>query len=189
MHNPMASKDACRERLKRIRGELDAGQRCQFDTSIRQRLLALPQLRAAGAVFIFISYGSEVDTHRCIEELLHVGKRIAVPRILDQQTMIAVPFDSWESLQPEQMGILTPRTREPVASPIEVCITPGLGFSPAGRRLGYGRGYYDRWFSTHPPLFKVAPAYECQILQDLPWDETDVPVDMIVTETRVIRIS
>ena len=189
MHQPKVNKDACRERLKRIRGKLDAEQRRQYDTSIRNRLLALPQLQEAEVIFTFISHGSEVDTHRCMEELLHAGKRIAVPRILDQQTMIAVPFDSWESLQPEQLGILTPRSREAVAATIDLCITPGLGFSPAGQRLGYGRGYYDRWFSTHPPLFKVALAYECQILEDLPWDETDVPVDIIVTERRVICIS
>lgn len=189
MHDVKDRKATLRTRLKQVRGELDAGQRYRFDSSIRERLLALPQVRSAAVIFMFISYGSEVDTHQCLQELQQAGKRIAVPRIMDQETMIAVPFDSWASLQPEQLGILAPPGREPLASPIDVCITPGLGFSPAGRRLGYGRGYYDRWFRAHPPLFKVAPAYECQILEDLPGDEYDVPVDMIVTELRVIRIS
>ena len=182
-------KATCRERLKQLRGALDAADRRRYDAAIRERLLALPQIRDAGILFMFISHGSEVDTHQCLKELHDQGKRIAVPRILDPRTMIAVAFDSWDALQPEQLGILSPQARDPVAVPIDVCITPGLGFSPAGRRLGYGRGYYDRWFSTHPPLFKVAPAYECQILEHLPWDETDVPVDMIITEARIIRIS
>lgn len=189
MHDLNRRKAAVRQRLKQVRGKLDTEQRHRFDSRIRQQLLALPQLQQAALIFMFISYGSEVDTQQCLRELLQEGKRIAVPRIVDQQTMIAVPFDSWESLQPEHLGILTPPAREPVTDPIDMCITPGLGFSPTGGRLGYGRGYYDRWFSTHPPLFKVAIAYECQILEDLPLDEADVAVDMIITEERVIRIS
>lgn len=189
MNDLRERKGACRERLKQLRGALDSADRRRSDGAIRNRLFALPQLRDADMIFMFISYGSEVDTRQCLNELHDQGKRIAVPRILDTQTMIAVAFDSWETLRPEQLGILTPQVREPVAAPIDVCITPGLGFSPAGRRLGYGRGYYDRWFMANPPLFKVALAYECQILEDLPWDESDVPVDMIVTENRIIRIS
>lgn len=189
MNDLKAQKTACRERLRQVRDELGEAERRRNDAAIRQRLLALPQVRDAKSIFIFISHGSEVDTRLCLEELLHQGKNIAVPRIMDKQTMIAAAFESWESLQPEQMGILAPPSREPVAVKIDVCITPGVGFSPAGGRLGYGRGYYDRWFSSHPLLFKVAPAYECQILEDLPRDESDVPVDMIVTEERIIRIS
>ena len=187
-HDVKDRKATLRAQLRQVRGELDAGQRQRFDASIRERLLALPQVQAAAVIFMFISHGSEVDTHQSLQELHQAGKRIAVPRIMDQETMIAVPFDSWASLQPEQLGILTPQAREPMATPIDICITPGLGFSHTGRRLGYGRGYYDRWFRAHPPLFKVALAYECQILEDLPGDEYDVPVDMIVTEMRVIRI-
>ena len=103
--------------------------------------------------------------------------------------MLAVPFDSWEALQPGQLGIPSPVATEPLATPVDVCITPGLGFSPTGGRLGYGRGYYDRWFASHPPLVKAALAYECQLLDNLPVDENDVPMDMIITEKRVIRIS
>lgn len=189
MNDLKEKKTACRGRLRKIRDDLDETERRRYDTDIRRRLLALPRVSDAKSIFIFISHGSEVDTRLCLEELHQLGKTIVVPRIMDKQTMIAAAFESWESLQPEQMGILAPRSREPVTTPIDVCITPGVGFSPAGGRLGYGRGYYDRWFSSNPPLFKVAPAYECQILEDLPWDETDIPVDMIVTESRIIRIS
>ena len=189
MHDLKAQKTACRKRLMEIRDELVEAERHGYDAAIRRQLLALPRVHEAESFFMFISHGSEVDTHLCLDELLLQGKAIAVPRILDKQTMIAVAFESWESLRPEQMGILAPQSREPVAVPIDICITPGVGFSPTGGRLGYGRGYYDRWFSSHPPLFKVALAYECQILEDLPRDESDVPVDMIVTEQRIIRIS
>ena len=114
MHDVKDRKATLRTRLKQVRGELDAGQRYRFDSSIRERLLALPQVRSAAVIFMFISYGSEVDTHQCLQELQQAGKRIAVPRIMDQETMIAVPFDSWASLQPEQLGILAPPGREPL---------------------------------------------------------------------------
>jgi len=58
----------------------------------------------------------------------------------------------------------------------------------SGQRLGYGLGYYDKWFTSHKVGLKVAPCYECQLLEELPADEHDVPVDVLVTEDRVIRV-
>lgn len=181
-------KASCREQLKISRGKLTVTERRRYDDSICQRMLALPHIREAEVLFMFLSHGNEVDTHHLLDELRRMGKIITAPRILDKASMIAVPFDSWELLQPEQLGILAPLSKEPVSYPIDICITPGLGFSTSGGRLGYGRGYYDRWFRANRVKFKIAPAYECQILDDLPWDETDVPVDMIVTESRIIQI-
>ena len=66
-------------------------------------------------------------------------------------------------------------------------ITPGLGFTYGGYRIGYGRGYYDKWFAKHTVKHKIAPAFERQILEDLKVSELDIPVDKIVTEDRMIN--
>ena len=85
-----------------------------------------------------------------------------------------------------QLGILTPENDAEWQSPVDLCITPGLGFTPDGKRIGYGKGYYDKWFAAHPHTAKTALCYECQIVNDMPATDTDVRVDQIITERRVI---
>ena len=100
--------------------------------------------------------------------------------------MLAVRLQDWGQLDTDEMGILTSRSSEPCTDRIDVCITPGLGFSERGERIGFGHGYYDAWFRQHPDTLRIALAYECQVLKEIPTDEHDVPVNLIITEDRVI---
>jgi 5-formyltetrahydrofolate cyclo-ligase len=177
-----------REQLKQARDALTPAQRREYSRAIRERLLQLPQVQAAASVFCFVSNGSEVDTHPLLDEFLRDGKTVAVPRITRDRGMLAVPFSGWEELQPGQLGILSPVSDRPYAGAIDVCITPGLGFTVMGKRLGYGRGYYDRWFAGHAVADRIAVGFECQVLDDLPAGSNDVPVTMLVTESRLILI-
>ncbi len=169
------------------RDALPEPNRTEASRLIRSRLLALPVVQAAESLFIFISYSTEVDTHPLITTLLEAGRRIAVPKIVDKTTMLSVPMTGWEGLEPNRMGILTPVSSEHDLGPFDVAITPGVAFTTAGERLGYGRGYYDRWFANHAVGTKVAIGFEAQIVDALPTDEYDQPVDIIVTEQRLIR--
>lgn len=169
------------------RNALPEAMRIEASRLIRSRLLALPVVQEAHSLFIFISYSSEVDTHPLISTLLEAGRRVAAPKIVDKTTMLAVPIRSWEELQPDRMGILTPTGNTPDDGPFNVAVTPGVAFTEAGERLGYGRGYYDRWFSRHSVDTKIAVCFEEQIVAAVPTDETDLPVDLIVTEKRIIR--
>ncbi|MEJ2760662.1 MAG: 5-formyltetrahydrofolate cyclo-ligase [Gammaproteobacteria bacterium] len=181
-------KAALRESQKQVRDALPEEARREHSRAILERLLELPVLQAARSVFCFVSHGSEVDTHPLLDWLLVQGKTVAVPKILNAEGMIAVPFKSWDDLRPGQLGILTPAVSTPYPGGIDVCITPGLGFTSSGKRLGYGRGYYDRWFAGHPVAHRIAVGFECQLLEDLPAGERDVPVNMVVTERRIILI-
>ena len=102
--------------------------------------------------------------------------------------MIAVPFSGWDDLIPGELGILTPRGEDTISGNIDIAITPGLGFTRTGQRIGYGRGYYDQWFSGNSVAHKIALSFEAQILDSLPVTVTDIPVDIIVTEQEIIRI-
>jgi 5-formyltetrahydrofolate cyclo-ligase len=148
---------------------------------IRETVLALPAVRDAGTVFCFISWKSEVDTHALIDALRAAGKRVVVPRILGGR-MIAVPFEGWEHLVPGVLGIPVPPGTDPWEGPVDVVITPGLGFGPDGSRLGYGKGYYDGWFAEHPAPWRIAIGFACQVVPDLPAGPRDARVDLIVTE-------
>lgn len=179
-------KAAWRTRLLRSRAGMGDELRRAAAVKIRERLLSMETVAAAEVVFCFISYASEVDTHPLLHSLLAGGKTLLVPKILGRECMIAVPLHDWRDLAPGQLGILTPASDEEWTGKVDVCITPGLGFTETGKRLGFGRGYYDQWFAGHPSGQRIAVAFECQVVPDLPVDEHDMPVNCIVTERRII---
>jgi 5-formyltetrahydrofolate cyclo-ligase len=178
-------KKLLRDLLKTLRSSLPAALRAEFSQIIAERLFQMEEVMSAKVFFTYISCGAEVETRGIIRRLLAEGKSVTVPRIADKR-MEARAFTSWDELSPGELGIPTPQSGHEYQGQIDVVITPGLGFTVKGHRIGFGRGYYDQWFSSHPAGFKVALAYEAQIVEDVPLDPHDVPVDCIVTEKRVI---
>lgn len=181
-------KNELRSEIKRLRSEISKLHREQKNSAIQRNLLSLVAVQNAKSVFCFISHGSEVDTHGIINQLAAQKQQLAVPKIMESNTMNAILFRNWQELEAGQLGILTPRDNTGIIEEIDVTITPGLGFTAGGSRLGYGRGYYDSWFQRYDVGLKIALAYELQIQIELPSDEHDINVDMIVTEERVIRV-
>ncbi|MDX1519072.1 MAG: 5-formyltetrahydrofolate cyclo-ligase [Gammaproteobacteria bacterium] len=179
-------KKRLRERLRAKRDALTPEQRHQYSFAVQEKILALEEVRSAQNIFIYISTGTELNTHGLIEIFLQQAKRLAVPRILDRKTMVAVSMTGWEELREAELGILSPVSDNPLEVDFDITITPGLGFTPAGHRIGYGAGYYDRWFDRNHSGLRVAPAYETQVVEDFPTDEFDRPVHRIITEARVI---
>ena len=177
------SKKSLRPVLLQARRGLDPDVRAAANNSIRERLLGLPQIRQANTVFCFLSMDDEVDTHAIIRALQALDKQVLVPGIRDGR-MQCYALDSWAGLSRGQLGILTPAMDTPWQGPVDTSITPGLGFSPAGQRLGFGRGYYDQWFTRHPGVYRIAVAYACQVLDSIPVDAHDVPMHLVVTETQ-----
>ncbi|HTT09250.1 MAG TPA: 5-formyltetrahydrofolate cyclo-ligase [Gammaproteobacteria bacterium] len=191
----MNTNDTLREQKKRLRGQLKAAraglgeaERKRYSATIVERVLALPEVQKARSCFIFVGIGEEIATAPLIDRLAAAGKTLYVPKIISKTEMIACPFRGWDDLRPAQLGIPTPTGTERYDGPIDVVITPGLGFTASGARIGYGAGYYDRWFATHKVGAKIALAFEAQILPDLPTHDGDLPVDMLVTEQRTITV-
>ena len=181
-----AEKTALRTRLKQIRTSLPAEFRASATQAITENLLGLHEVVSARTVFIYISHGNEVDTHGLLRHFLAKGMMVTVPKILPNRTMIAVPFDRWVDLTPGELGILTPSGDIPCSLPIDIVITPGLGFTAEGHRIGYGRGYYDKWFAEHRTGKKIALAFDAQVIHDIPHDENDIPVEILITEKRIM---
>jgi 5-formyltetrahydrofolate cyclo-ligase len=170
-----------------MRAAIPIEKRQAHATSIANQLLSLEEVTTAQTLFIYISYANEVDTHNLIRHFLEQGKTLAVPKIIDSDHMIATAFTHWEDLKPCKLGILTPTGTEPYPGNFDIAISPGLGFTPAGDRMGFGRGYYDKWFAKNGVSIKLALAFEAQMLDYLPTDKKDISMDMIVTEKRIIR--
>ena len=182
-------KAALRAALKQIRASLSAKDRATASETIMRNVISLEEVGAARTVFIYISHGNEVDTHALLGHFLERGMTVAIPKILPGTGMIAVAFTRWEDLTPGELGILTPSGNTPCPGSFDIVITPGLGFTIQGNRIGYGRGYYDRWFAEHRTARKIALAFENQVIAELPHAEYDIPVDILITEKRIIVIS
>lgn len=181
-----AAKAKLRARLKAARAELDPAAITAAGHALRARVLELPAVTAARTVFVYVSVFPEADTRGIIEALHAAGKRLYVPRIPGREPMRAVRFPGWDDMVPGVLGIPAPRDTRAAAEPIDVALVPGLAFTPDGGRLGYGAGYYDRWFAAHPSTWRVALALEHQIEPRLPLAAHDVTMDLIVTEARSI---
>ena len=179
-------KDAARRQLRARREKLDLQGRAAHSAAIQSQLFKLPQLTSAAVVFCFISNGSEVSTHAVIDRLQVMGKTVLVPKILPGEPMRAVPFRGWDTLAPGVLGIPAPVDTVAYPGAVDLVLTPGLGFTPTGTRLGYGRGYYDCWFATHEHGLRVGVAFECQLETTLPAEASDVPVHVLITEQRMI---
>ncbi|HSH36926.1 5-formyltetrahydrofolate cyclo-ligase, partial [Schnuerera sp.] len=160
--------------------------------TIRNKLFSLEKYKNSNFIFSFISFKDEVDTHNIIKESLSSGKRIGVPITIpkERQLIVSEIMDFDNELEIGFYNILSPKKeyiRETSPKLIDIVLVPGLVFTPEGYRIGYGGGYYDRFFNKNPEVLKIGLCYEMQIAPQVPTDIYDIPVDYIITEERIIH--
>lgn len=181
-----AEKQVCRKHSREVRDGITVAERESASQLIVERVRAHRVLSAPRTVFVYVSTGSEVATHALIDLLAADGHRVLVPQITSNQQMDAVDFLGWQALVPGQLGVLSPPDSIPLSALVDVALVPGLAFTQTGDRLGYGRGYYDRWLSAHDRVIALALAFERQLVVELPVGPNDVPIANIITERRLI---
>ena len=176
-----------RKRILEARKAIDAATAAAGSMAIAQRVLELLDEIAARRAVAYLSIGSEVGTEWLCRQMLARGIELALPRIEPDGRMRAVAVDGLDQLIPGPVGAWEPDGDRPLSGPPQVIIVPGVAFSRRGDRLGRGKGYYDRFLSDHRSTLKIAPAFECQIVEHIPTEPHDVPIDRIITPRRVIR--
>ncbi|MFT5394823.1 MAG: 5-formyltetrahydrofolate cyclo-ligase [Gammaproteobacteria bacterium] len=181
-------KQRLRTALKQRRSLLSESKRKDMSQQICKYLYEIDEFNQAKSIFCYISYLSEVETHALINDFIGRNLALAVPKIMEKTEMIAAPLTDLSDLKPDKMGILTPKINQSASGPFDIAITPGVGFTVTGERLGYGKGYYDRWFSQHKVKTKIGIAFEIQLVERLPIEETDISLDILVTEERIIDL-
>ncbi len=159
------------------------------DESIMGKLQKLPELQSAKCVFAYIGTDYEIRTGKIIESMLSEGKKVCVPLCYGKGRMDAIRIKSMSELLPGRYGIPEPSAGGEKISPsgIDAIIVPGVAFDEAGNRLGRGGGYYDRFMEGAKNAAKIALCREMSLLSEVPYEEHDQSVDIIVTENRVIR--
>lgn len=158
---------------------------------IMKRVLALPDMQDAVRIFCYVSRSPEVDTWELMADLLDRGKEVYCPRMIAGDRLEAVRIDDIQDLKRSKFGIFEPLDNQDIAQAeeLDLAIIPGLAFSRSGARLGYGKGYYDRFFAEGgEDIVKVGLAYAFQLIDDLPSTPEDVSMDIIVTESEILTI-
>lgn len=185
-------KKVLREKMLKKRAELSQEEIIRKSKAIQDRLFNLKEYKKSNFIFSYISFKNEVNTHDIIKKSLAIGKRIGVPITIPKgrQLLVSEIKDFDEELEMGYYNILTPKReyiREIPPELIDMVLVPGLIFTPAGYRVGYGGGYYDRFFSKNKEIFKVGLCYEMQMVPKVPTIIYDIPVDCIITEKRTIN--
>lgn len=187
----MLSKENIRKFILCKRDIYDSETRLKWDNSIFTRLVNSEFYKKASVIFIFVSFKSEVDTHKIIIRAISDGKIICVPKIHSRsEGMMVFRINSLAELKPGYHGILEPLDKCPEvdSTKIDLIIMPGVAFDKYGGRVGYGAGFYDRFLSEiNIDVDKIALSYHFQILDNVPMNKEDVPIDGIITEEEIIR--
>jgi len=176
-------KNSIRQGILAERDALSEKERKELSDKIFQNLITRPGFLKAGIVAAYIAKGSEVDTKRIIEYCLDNGKTVLVPCTNDKIEM--VKFLGFEKLAPARFGVLEPTEKIAGQNP-DVVLIPGVAFGLCMHRIGYGKGYYDRYLKS-VDAYRVGLCYDFQVLEKLPAHEWDEKMNEIITEKRVIR--
>ncbi len=183
----LAEKARLRVRLADASSGLTPEQRARASTAARDRLTQQPEWQNAAAVLLFAPMPLELDVWPLAELALALGKRVGLPRYdrRTRQYVVGRVADLSCDVQPGWYGI-----REPVASagplalnPLDLILVPGVAFDRHGRRLGRGKGFYDRLLSGLPGI-KCGIAFDEQMVEAVPVAPHDILVNRILTPTR-----
>ena len=172
---------------KALRGEIREKKRAMTEEEIVSRSARLGELflasdayKNAKTVYGYLPYNQEVRTVPILEQALRDGKRVAVPKIYGD-TMKFIYLEDLSRVEKSSFGIPEPIADGPVAEDTTALVLmPGLAFTKKGDRMGYGGGYYDRFLADEPSHPTLALCYAFQIVEELPTDEYDIPVDAVL---------
>ena len=189
------SKNEIRKEVLKLRSALKACDAALKSSKITERLINLKEFDISSLIMCYTDFKNEVQTGVFINECFKLGKRVAVPLILhdtgSQREMTAFEIcDLERDLRPGFYGIREPfdcAEGEINPAEIDLVIVPGVAFDLKKNRIGYGAGYYDRFFKKlKRGCPKVGIAFELQVYDHLPAESHDIPLDMVITEERII---
>lgn len=180
-------KSALRQQLLTARRALPGPARQLANKNILHRIISHPRWLIAKHIGCYVSLKDEVYTHELIAYALAIGKQVSAPVIHPvEHELYFCPIPDFSVLKPGLLGILEPELEDPTPpQALDLLLVPGVGFDLQKNRLGWGKGFYDRFLTT-TSAFRLALAFEAQIVPELPAFFQDIPMHAVVTEKRII---
>ena len=173
-------KTALRQQIRQRKRAMTDAQIQAASARLGALFLASRQYRQAKTIYGYLPYNQEVRTVPILEQALRDGKRVAVPKIFGAE-MKFIYLSDLALVEKGYSGIPEPIADGPLAEdPTALVLMPGLAFTKNGDRMGYGGGFYDKFLASEPQHPTVALCYDFQIVEALPTEEYDIPVDLVL---------
>ena len=174
------NKKALRQKIREQKRAMTPAQIEEASRKLAEQFLATEAYRNAQTVYGYLPYNQEVRTVPLLERALADGKRVAVPKVYDDE-MRFIYLTDLAQVETGYAGISEPIADGPVADdPTALVLMPGLAFDREGHRIGYGGGFYDKFLNAEPGHPTIALCYAFQMVEELPTEEFDVPVDLVL---------
>jgi len=183
-------KNRMRQRILAHRRSLSGEERHAADLRAQQHLLDCPAFVAANTVALYAPVHGEVATDLIMERAFAGGTRLAYPAVHHGHIQFRA-VTSTADLEPGAYGIAEPGPACPIVAidDVDLIVVPGVAFDLRGHRIGYGKGYYDRALHHLEGEGRLAGlCYAFQLVEEIAGEPHDVVMDMIVTDTKVVRL-
>ena len=187
-----SAKNEIRRRILGKRNALSASEVLKRSLVIQHRVMDLSQYKSAKIIGAYFPIGSEVRTEYLIESALNSQKVVLLPKVASDRIALSRVFE--EDIRDNKLVEGRFRILEPPRSSwynaqknIDLLIVPGIAFDKYGNRIGYGRGYYDRFIKQKDFRLSIGLAFQFQVLEDgLPRCDFDQKIHAIATERNVL---
>lgn len=185
----MCIKKILRKEMLDKRNQYTSEEIAQMSEAVLNNLWKMPEVNEASLLMGYLSFGREISLDAFIEHAHVLAKRVCVPCICDAKNSVIEPgiLNDIHAVKIAQMGIRIPLEEyfiEPMD--LDIVLVPGVAFSRDGKRLGMGKGYYDR-FLTRTKALRIGICATYNLLDDVPTDEHDALMDYLVTPNGVIN--
>lgn len=186
----MKTKKEIRKEVLSLRDGLSKEEHQKGSLKVADRIIGHQWFYQADHLLVFVSYGSEIDTSEIIHEALQKGKKVYVPRV-EGDVMEFYRIGSMEELVAGYKGILEPdgtseryeEEKRLLNKERVLMIIPGAAFDPLRNRIGYGKGFYDKYLSDKKELqiYTIGIGFACQVVSEIPAEETDIKPYQVIT--------
>jgi 5-formyltetrahydrofolate cyclo-ligase len=159
---------------------------------ISLRVIATKEYQSSKSIGAYYPTGSEVKTFDIIKHSIDNKKEVGLPRVIDSTKIefFKIIEDSFDKIKftKGKYEIFENSMSTTSIDQMDLLIIPGIAFDLQGSRIGYGKGYYDRFLSSRKAKYVIGLAYEAQVVNEIPNNDYDIPVNIIITEKRTIQI-
>ena len=193
MQDTKSEKSAFRAECRRARAGISSEIRALLSEQICERLLACEEYKTATLILAYHPIGSEADTLPIIKRALADKKRLALPICrYDSDDMDFFFINDLDSLDTGRFSIPSPSPLSEKYDPLcdsstAIILLPALAFDKSGKRIGYGRGFYDKYLTLFGGK-RIGLQFSSLVFDSIPSEAHDMAVDMIISDKEVIRI-